>query len=386
MARIVDLTTRYRALGGVVHLCYLPHWWWVRLGSPDLSPLTGAGLALISSNYPAGGYSDTGPGWTAYGGVSPAAWQYSDAQLFNGQRVDFNAYRGTVDQLWALTTGGATVALTTDDIHAVVEGIMGREINGRRVADILGAEDPTNLGLPQRFDCLQRTVLTAIANQDATVSLDPASKASITGVRHRRRPAGHAVRPVVGGRGGWQRPGGGTLPRVVAAVELYVDQVADRRLRRLWDAMEEAGVPSLRDLTHRRHRPHVSLIAAPTLDGGAVRDALRGFDVAPPLRLDLDFVGLFRGRVLWLGPVVTPDLIAHQAAVFNRLRAAGVAAFPEYRPGAWVPHCTLSMRVPHPKMPEALRLCMDVLPVPATVTGAAVADHARDLYLPLATG
>lgn len=170
---------------------------------------------------------------------------------------------------------------------------------------------------------------------------------------------------------------------MVAALEMYVDPVASARVRTLWDAMEDAGIPSLRDLTHRRHRPHISLIGASSLDPDAVIAALRGIDVAPPLRVDITFVGTFVGRVLWLGPAVTSDLIAHHRAVCRALMAGGVAIDPLYLPGAWVPHCTVSMRVPLRQMTEALRLCMDVLPIDATVTGAAVADHARDIYVPL---
>jgi hypothetical protein len=170
---------------------------------------------------------------------------------------------------------------------------------------------------------------------------------------------------------------------VVAALELYLDQVADRRLRRLWDAMEEAGIPSLRDLTHGRHRPHVSLVGAKTFDQAAVVRALDGVVVAPPLRVQLDFVGLFRGRVLWLGVTPTAELLAHHADVAARLAAAGIPIFDEYQPGTWVPHCTVSMRVPHPLIPPALRLCLDTLPITATVTGGALADHSRDQYAPL---
>jgi Glycosyl hydrolases family 25 len=108
VARLLELTDRYRALGGVVNLCYLPRWWWRdHLGSPDLRPLAAAGLALVSSAYPAAGYTDDGPGWQPYGGVTPAQWQYSDAQPFNGLRVDFNAYRGTLDEWVAMITGDA---------------------------------------------------------------------------------------------------------------------------------------------------------------------------------------------------------------------------------------------------------------------------------------
>ncbi len=170
---------------------------------------------------------------------------------------------------------------------------------------------------------------------------------------------------------------------MVAALEMYLDPVASQRLRTLWDAMEEAGIPSLRDLTHRRHRPHVSLFSAPALDPDAVAAALRGITVAPPLRLNLNFVGTFVGRVLWLGPIVTSELLEHHRLVYDALTAGGVDVDPLYRPGEWAPHCTVSMRVPLRQMTDAIRLCMDTLPIEATVTSAAVADYARDIYRPL---
>lgn len=105
--RLLELTTRFRALGGNPRLVYLPHWWWQQIGSPDLRPLAAAGLSLVSSSYPSAGYTAAGPGWAAYGGVAPLIWQYSDKQAFGGQRVDFNAYKGTAAQLAALL-GGST--------------------------------------------------------------------------------------------------------------------------------------------------------------------------------------------------------------------------------------------------------------------------------------
>ncbi|MFF5209040.1 2'-5' RNA ligase family protein [Streptosporangium sp. NPDC000396] len=165
---------------------------------------------------------------------------------------------------------------------------------------------------------------------------------------------------------------------MVAALELYLDPIAEKRIRTLWDALARAGVPTMRDLLDGRHRPHVSLISAPELDGPGVAAALEGMDAAPPLDLRFDFVGQFLGRVLWLGPVPTAELLAHHAAVHERLGKAGISGFDVYRPDRWVPHCTLSMRVPRPMLLEGIRLCMDVLPIEATVVAAAVADHARD--------
>jgi hypothetical protein len=170
---------------------------------------------------------------------------------------------------------------------------------------------------------------------------------------------------------------------MVAALELYFDAPADRRIRRLWDALEEVGVQTLRDLTHKMHRPHLSLTSAERLDAAAVATALAGLMAAPQLEVRLDYIGQFLGRVLWLGPVPNAALLAHHAAVHERLARAGITGFEYYQPGRWVPHCTLSMRVPLAKMTEAIRLCLDTLPITATITSAAVADYARDEWWPL---
>jgi 2'-5' RNA ligase len=170
---------------------------------------------------------------------------------------------------------------------------------------------------------------------------------------------------------------------VVAALELYLDVDATRRVRALWLALEADGVPTLASLPHERHRPHVSVAVAARLDPDEVAAALDGFAAAPPLAVDLAFVGQFVGRVLWLGVTPTAQLLAHQAAVHGRLAAAGVSVWEHYRPGRWVPHCTVSMRVPNPLVAGAVRRCLEILPVSATVSGAAVVDHANGIARPL---
>ena len=101
--RTLQFVQAYRALGGTVTLEYLPRWFWAGHGAPDLRPLAAAGLSIVSSNYTA--YSDTGPGWNPYGGVTPAIWQYTSTLPFNGYPCDFNAFKGTVTQLRALFHG-----------------------------------------------------------------------------------------------------------------------------------------------------------------------------------------------------------------------------------------------------------------------------------------
>ncbi|MET8151327.1 2'-5' RNA ligase family protein [Actinoplanes sp. NPDC049668] len=171
---------------------------------------------------------------------------------------------------------------------------------------------------------------------------------------------------------------------MVAALELYLDVDATRRLRTLWHALEAEGVQTLASLLAERHRPHVSLAAAPRLDPVPIAAALAGLDLGVGLTLDLDFVGQFVGRVLWLGVTPTAELLAVHRAVHERLTAAGIEVWDHYRPGRWVPHCTVSMRVPNPLLGAALRRCLEILPVRATVTAASVTDHANEIAHTLA--
>jgi Glycosyl hydrolases family 25 len=93
LAQNVAFVENLRGLGGIVHLNYLPQWYWSSVwGSPGLTSLKDLGLALVSSDYTS---YQSGAGWAPYGGWTPTIWQYSDSTLLNGVRVDFNAFLGS---------------------------------------------------------------------------------------------------------------------------------------------------------------------------------------------------------------------------------------------------------------------------------------------------
>src|SRR5260370_15449896 len=130
---VVDFINEYRALGGTVYLLYLPHWdWQGNLGQASLSAVVNLGMLLVSSDYT--GYSDTGPGWAAYGGMTPAIWQYTSTASLNGvNNVDMNAYQGTLADFQAqVSTGaqtGANPTLTEGDTGPAVQTLQSR-LNG----------------------------------------------------------------------------------------------------------------------------------------------------------------------------------------------------------------------------------------------------------------
>lgn len=129
---VVSVVDAMRSRGLNVRLVYLPHWYWQQIGSPDLTALSSRGVGVVSSAYPrsgplapASGYEadggDHGSGWAPYGGVTPVLWQFTDAGT-EQQNVDFNAFRGTIDQLAALLGGGVTDGGQTMGTYTVGAG------------------------------------------------------------------------------------------------------------------------------------------------------------------------------------------------------------------------------------------------------------------------
>ena len=100
---------------------YLPHWYWAgNLGQASLAPVIDLGMLLVSSDYTT--YSDTGPGWAPYGGMTPVIWQYTSTGTLNGvSNVDMNAYKNTLADFQAQATTGALAGTSP----TLVEGDTG---------------------------------------------------------------------------------------------------------------------------------------------------------------------------------------------------------------------------------------------------------------------
>lgn len=123
----LDFATELRTLGGICWGSYVAKWYWQgHMGSPNLIPLQDAGMALISSNYTT--YSDTGPGWQPYGGVTPSAWQFAS------QPHDRNAFQGdaaALAKLWQLGTGPIPAPPGPSYEILKVDGIWGTRTTSR---------------------------------------------------------------------------------------------------------------------------------------------------------------------------------------------------------------------------------------------------------------
>ncbi len=155
---------------------------------------------------------------------------------------------------------------------------------------------------------------------------------------------------------------------------LLFDQEADAALRQLWDRLERVGIGTLREHTHRRHRPHLSYSVLRAWDLPAVRDAIEELPPGPPITLTFLGVGTFPRGVGWLAPAVDEDVLARQVAVDEAVRKAGATVHERYVPGTWLAHSTVVPRIRTDQLGEFAAAAYAVLPLVAHVTGAALID------------
>jgi 2'-5' RNA ligase len=172
---------------------------------------------------------------------------------------------------------------------------------------------------------------------------------------------------------------------VALAVCLLFDRRSERAVRALWDRVEEQGVPSLHSHTHGRHVPHVSYAVLRRWDDAAVHDALAALDGGEPVDLSFDGVGLFRRGRTWLVAGVSADFVARQQRVVEAVTATGAELHKHYRPGVWLPHCSLAPRATLAQLPQVVGAVMDVLPLRARLDRAALVNSATGEISPLGT-
>ena len=160
------------------------------------------------------------------------------------------------------------------------------------------------------------------------------------------------------------------------AVELFFDEDAEKRVRDLWQRLDDAGVPSLATRTHQRHRPHVTLAVA-----GSIPSSTRS-ELGAELRalslpdLWLYTLGTFPSEeaVLLLGAIADTEVLAVHSAVHDILAGAAKQPSAYYFPGAWIPHCTLAQGISREQLSGGFAALHPLEPVRAAVREVGIVD------------
>jgi 2'-5' RNA ligase len=139
------------------------------------------------------------------------------------------------------------------------------------------------------------------------------------------------------------------------AINLTARGLAGARICELWD---EFGVsepaPSMAALNHP---PHITLAIYSSIGEDRLRAAMRQvMDAHPPIQLTFRSIQRFDHPrlVFWAAPDASNVLLYAHARVHQLIDPK--LCHEHYRPGSWVPHCSLAMNVTAENKPHALEL------------------------------
>ena len=160
------------------------------------------------------------------------------------------------------------------------------------------------------------------------------------------------------------------------AIELTFDPETAAKLAALWDTIARAGISTF--MQDVGAFPHISLAVFDDIECQELRKAIAEFaHSVTPMDVILSAVGTFPGDegVVFVAPVVTPELLDMHARLQQVLKEHGFEPWDHYVPGKWFPHCTVAMELGPDPVCKALDLCRasDVFG-PGQLTGLSIVE------------
>ncbi|MDF2823682.1 MAG: hypothetical protein K0R68_1090 [Mycobacterium sp.] len=131
------------------------------------------------------------------------------------------------------------------------------------------------------------------------------------------------------------------------SIELLFDDDTDAALRRVWQALTDAGVPSQLRVQSATNRPHVTVVVTDRLDP-VVDTELMALRDRLPLRCTVGAPLVFGHGRLVLAHLIVPSLPLlelHRDVHRICLPHTGSGYFDHAQPGHWTPHATLGRRL-----------------------------------------
>jgi len=131
------------------------------------------------------------------------------------------------------------------------------------------------------------------------------------------------------------------------SIELIFDEETNAIIGQQWQKIADAGLPSQGNIRSTTNRPHVTLVAADSIDA-AVDEGLRAIPDVVGMPVNVGALLLFWGRRGTAARLVVASerLLGLHAQVFATARPhIGGRSLPHIQPGGWTPHITLARRL-----------------------------------------
>ncbi len=143
------------------------------------------------------------------------------------------------------------------------------------------------------------------------------------------------------------------MPRM-HALELLPDADGEATLRRDWQRLRDAGLPSMLDHAGATNTPHLTIIAVPTISADDERRAVELIGSLLPIRARTSGLVVLGGQLVTLARTVEVDDDVVRAVLELRAGTSG------HQHRAWLPHLTLARRLPRHDLQRAIDAITDV--------------------------
>lgn len=134
------------------------------------------------------------------------------------------------------------------------------------------------------------------------------------------------------------------------AVELLLDRQGAERIRKVY---ERSGL----ELSRIPHVPHLSLAVFDEIDSAELIERVQDFaEKLNSLEISLSSIGMFpnRSKAVFLAARADFELLDLHHQFHHLISDISAHCLSHYRPGSWVPHCTIGMDKRLPKALDAI--------------------------------
>ena len=150
-------------------------------------------------------------------------------------------------------------------------------------------------------------------------------------------------------------------------VMLYFDVQTEKTILNIWQSLAKHNLSS--SMLDAGIRPHLTLAIYEELDCRPCENELvKITSKTPSPSIQFTHLGLFTNPepVIFAAPLVTKELLDFHNELQIRLAGDGKNSWELYKPGKWVPHCTLALGYKIENQAEIIRLCQE-MPLPMHV-------------------
>ncbi len=164
------------------------------------------------------------------------------------------------------------------------------------------------------------------------------------------------------------------------AIELYFEKESAKKVQEMKTKLKAKGI----DIDEGT-RPHISLSIYEDLNIGDFKGKLQRFaKTRKCFGINLGSIGIFATEfpVVYLAPTVTIDLLKLHQDFHTYFGEYDSSTWDYYRPGIWVPHCTLAMNLKDEKVKEAVEISREFsLPINVVLDKIGVLEFSPNKHL-----